>query len=190
MDVGYLLELERALQSHRIVEIAADEEHGVVVKVVGSIVLDIVGMLEYLLHLRRQAQKLIDHLGVLGCTYRAEDIGKVKAEHIQKHELGGVCLCRCDRYLGACPSVEHIVGFSCYGASHDIDYRQYVSAEALCLTQRRHRVKRLARLADDDDERRFVNERIAVAEFRRKADLNGLSEQALKVVLPDYTHMI
>ena len=190
VDIGYLLELQRALEPHGVVEVAADEEHGIVIEVVRREVLYVLDVLKHLLHLAGKAQDLLYDLLVLLTADRAERVGKVEPQHIQQHELGAVRLCSCNGDLWPGPGVEHIVRLPGYGAADDVDYRKYVRASRLCLAQRRHRVERFARLADDDDKALIVDERVAVTEFRGEAYLDRLAHEPLEIILSHHTDMI
>ena len=117
----------------------------------------IVGMLEHLLHLCGQSQKLVDYRRVFALADSAENVAKVQTQHIQQHKLGAVGLGSGYRYLRSCPCVKHIVRLACNGAADNIDYRKNVCAKTFRLAQSRHGVKRFTRLAYDDDKRAFVN---------------------------------
>ena len=150
----------------------------------------ILDILKHLLHLARQAKKLLDYLVVLRGAYSAESIGKVKPQHVKQDKLRAVCLGRCNGDLGSCPGIEHIVGLSGYGAADNVYYRKYVRAPCLCFAQRCHRIERFTRLADDDYERFIIDKRITVTEFRSEADLDRLAHEPLKIILAHHTNMI
>ena len=188
--VAYLLELQGTLKSHGVVQIPAYEEHGIVVKVVGRKVLYVLGVFKHLLHLCGQAQQLVHDAGVLLLRHGAEYVAEVQTQHIEQHELSAVSLRGRNGDLRSRPCVQHVVGLSCDGAADHVHDGQDVSAERLRLTQSRHCVERLTRLAYHDDKGAGIDERVAVAEFRRKADLDRLSEHTLKVVLAHHTDMI
>ena len=167
VDVADLLELERALESERIVEVAADEEDRIVVEILGSVLGDGLAALarEELLHLLRQLLKLCDRLVVLLLFHRAERLAKRKADHVEHCELRGVGLRRRDGDLRAGPGVEHIVRLARDGRADHVDDGEDVRAALFRLAQRRHGVERFARLADDDDKRSVVYNRVAVPEL-------------------------
>ena len=190
VDVGDLLELERALEAQGVVEIPADVEHGVVIEIDGRVVLDLLAVGEHALHLLRQGLGLRDQAVVFRLRDRAAHAGEVDAEQVQHHQLGGVRLRRGHGDLGTGPGVEHVVGFAGDGAAHHVHDGQNPRSARFGFAQRRHGVERLARLADDDGERRPVHDGVAVAEFGRERHLHGDARELFQVVFADHTDVI
>ena len=50
VDIGDLLQLQGALQPHGVVDVPADEENGLVVEVLGGQILDVLLLIQHLLH--------------------------------------------------------------------------------------------------------------------------------------------
>ena len=80
MDVGDLLQLQRTLHAGGIVEIAADEEDGVVVEEARGKMLDLALLLEYPCGFVGQALQLGDERGVIFGRDGAALIGHVDAQ--------------------------------------------------------------------------------------------------------------
>ena len=190
VDVADLLELERALEAERVVEVAADEEDALVVEVLRGVLLNVLAMAERFLHLVGQERKLTHRVGVFLLLHRAEDLGEAEADHIQHGELRGIRLGGGDGDLGACPGVEHVVALAGDGRADHVDDGEDVRAALFRLAQRRHGVERFAGLADDDDERLIVHDGIAVAELARQRDLNIAAQQVLQIVLADHADVV
>ena len=77
MDVADLLELERAFEAERVVEVAADEEDALVVEVLRGVLLNVLAMAERFLHLVGQERKLTHRVGVFFLPHRTEDLSLI-----------------------------------------------------------------------------------------------------------------
>ena len=172
MDIGDLLEFQGPLHTERRVQIPADKEHRIVVEILRSVILDLLAAGQNLLNLCRQRGNGHSQTARLFSADRFALRSEIDSQQIQNGHLRGICLGRCDSDLWPGPCVEHVVRFAGDGAADDIDNRQNSRAEALCLTQRGHGVKRLAGLADNNGKRPFVYDRTAIAELGGQNDLD------------------
>ena len=190
VDIGDLLELQGPLHAERIVQVPADEEHGIVIEILRGVILDLLAAGQDLLDLRGQRG---DGCGQAVRLFGADRIalrGEIDGQQIQHSHLRGIRLGRRDGDLRPGPGVEHVVRFAGNGAADDVDDRQNSRAEALCLTQRGHGVERLAGLADNNGKRPFVYNRAAIAELRGQNDLDRHPRQLFEIVFADHAHMI
>ena len=190
VDIGDLLELQRALHAERIVQIPADEEHGIVIEILRGVILDLLAAGQDLLDLRGQRG---DGGGQAVRLFGADRIalcGEIDSQQIQHSHLRGIRLGRRHGDLRPGPGVEHVVRFAGDGAADDVDDGQNPRAEALCLAQRGHGVERLAGLADNNGKRPFVYNRAAIAELGGQNDLDRHPRQLFEVILADHAHMI
>ena len=190
MDIGDLLELQRALQAHGIVQIAADEEDGVVVEILGGEVLDIGGLGQDGLHLLRNGIGLLQNGLIFLRLHGAQHVRQIQPQQIQHRQLGGIGLGGGHGDLRASPGVEHIVGLTGDGGAHHVDDGQSAAAQTLGLPHGGHGVQGLAGLADDDDQGLGVHQRVAVAELRGQKHLHRPAQQPLQVVLAHHAHMV
>ena len=190
MNIADLLEFQRPLHAHGIIQIPSDEEDGIVVEIPGSKVLHILRTLQHLLHILRQALHLPEDLVILALFHRPQQVAKIQGDEIHQGQLGGIGFRRCHGDFRAGPGVKHIVGFSCDGGANHIHHRQRPAAQPLGFPQGSHGIQRLAGLADENDQGVFIHQRVAVAEFRGKTYLHRAAQQPLPVVFADHAHMI
>ena len=109
--------------------------------------------------------------GDLVAVLRALDLRDVQREEVAGDDLRQESLGRGDRDLRAGVRVEHGIGLARDRRAVGVADRQHPGALLAGVTDRHQGVHRLAGLADRDDERVLVEDRIAVAELRRQLDL-------------------
>ncbi len=97
--------------------------------------------------------------------------------HLRRERLGAG-----DADLGAGVEVDAAVGLAGDRAADGVDDRQGRVAAPLGLAQRAQGVGRLARLAEDEDQRAVVERRVAVAELAGVFDLDRQVGQPLDQV--------
>ena len=140
VDIGNLLELQRALEPERVIQIPADEEHRIVIEILRGEELNLFPVGENCLNFFRQHLELFDQTGIFCRVQLSEFICHVDGQHVDDGQLRGVCLRGRDGNLGASPRIEHVVRLSCDRASNHVHNREHPRASGLCLAQRRHGV--------------------------------------------------
>ena len=190
VDIADLLELQRALQAHGVIQIPADEENGIMIKVPGGEILHILRAVQYGLQLFRQSFQLMQDGRIFLMGDRSQQVTEIKSDHVHQGQLRGICLCGSHGDLRPRPCIEHIVRLPGDGGTHHVHNGQRPAAKALGLPQGGHGIQRFAGLADEDHQGVIVHQRIAVAELRGEAHLHWAAEQALPVILADHAHMV
>ena len=190
VDVGDLLQLQRALQTHGVIHVAADEEDGLMVEVMGGQILDVLLVLQHLLHAAGQQPQLVDEPVVIIPVDEPQRVGKVQSQQVQHAQLRGVGLGGGNGDLRPRPGVQHVVALLGDGAAHHVDHAQRPCAQLLGLPQGGQRVRRLAGLADDDDQRLVVHDGVTVAELRRQRHLNRDAQHLLQEVLAHHADVV
>ena len=187
VDVGDLLELERALEGDRVADVAAEEQHRAGVG--------------------HPVGELLDALLLLGEDPRGSCRGSTRAraraapprscrrvprtrptcsaEQVQRGDLRDERLRRGDRDLGAGVRVDDRVGLARDGRTLRVADRQGLRAVLAGVLDGHERVHGLARLADRDDERVGADHRVAVAELVRELDVDRHARPLLDRVLAD-----
>ena len=190
VNIGNLLELQRAFKRHMIVETASDEEDVLVEAVLLRKRLDRLDVAQRLADLRGNLRKSLDQSLAALLRERSLEICHVDGEHEHQDELRRVRLRRGDGDLRPRPSVKHLRRLARDGRADDVRDSKALRAQTLGLLQGGKRVARLARLADDDHQGVLVDDRRTVAELRRNVNLDGDARELLDVVLADKTRMI
>lgn len=98
-------------------------------------------------------------------------------------------LCGRDGDFRACPRIQHVVRFGCNGAADNVHDGEHTTARTLRFAQRRQRIGGLAGLADDDHERVFVEDWVAVTELRCNIHFDRDAQQFFKRVLCHDAHV-
>ena len=104
----------------------------------------------------------------------------MKGEQEQHRDLGRERLGAGDADLGAGVEVDAAVGLAGDRAADGVDDRQSRMPSTLGFSQGAERVGRLARLAQDEDERPIVERCIAVAELAGVLDLDRADARAAR----------
>mmetsp|Transcript_23515 Transcript_23515/g.69444 ORF Transcript_23515/g.69444 Transcript_23515/m.69444 type:complete len:212 (+) Transcript_23515:460-1095(+) len=190
MDVRDLLELERALQRHRVVVPAPEEE-------------EIARVLEDLCHLVHRPL-LLQHTPQLvrkrehGAEVRRQLLrrerlallSELERNQSQSDQLGGESLGRRDPNLRARVQVDAAVGLARDRRADGVADAQAEAARCPRELQRRERVGRLPRLRDCDEHVLPAEDRVAVAELRGVLDLARHPRQVLQQVLPNQARVV
>ncbi|SCJ17615.1 Uncharacterised protein [uncultured Flavonifractor sp.] len=190
VDVGDLLELEGALQTHGVVDVAADEEDGGVVEVDGGEVLDILPVGENLLHLVGDALELLHNCRILLGSDGAHQVGEAQADEVDDRQLGGVGLGGSHGNLRSGPGVEHVVALPGDGGAHHVDDGQQSGPQPAGLPHGGQGVDGLAGLGDDQSQGSGGDDGVAVPELRGQGHLHRLAEQPLQGVLGGHAHVV
>ena len=172
VDVGDLLELERALERHREVDAASQVERvgGRAEEPLGQR-LDLGGAPEDLGDLLRQAAQRLDELPALQDAQVPEPRQPKRHQRERRH-LAGERLGARDADLRAGVQVDAAVHLAGDRGAHHVHQAHRPCPAALGLADRRQRVGGLAALGDADDQRAAVHHRIAVAELGGVLDLH------------------
>ena len=185
VDVGQLLELERTLQRDGEPDVPAEEEDRVGVGQRAAQRPDLVHAGEHLGDGLGQAAQVVDDRGDLVLVLHAAHLGEEQPDEVAGDDLAEERLGRGDGDLGAGVRVEHGVGLARDGRAVGVADGQDAGPLLPRVAQRHQRVHRLAGLADDDDQRRPVEHRVAVAELAGDLDLDGDAGPVLDRVLGD-----
>ena len=125
---------------------------------------------------------LVDLVAVAG----ALDLGEVEREQVAGDQLGQEALGRRDADLGPGVGVDDGVGLARDRRAVGVADRQHLRPLGPRVPDRLQRVGGLARLADRDDERGVVEDRVAVAELGGELDLDRHPGPVLDGVLRDH----
>ena len=190
VDIADLLQLERALESDRIVDATADEEHVLRIGLLRGEPLDTLLIEQDALDLLRQCSELCDERRIALILELAPYLRKFDGEGVAGDELGGVCLRRSDRDLRSGEGIEHVIRLACDGGTDDIDDAEGPDAACLRFTKCGQRIGRLTGLADDDYEAVRIEDRVSVTELGRELDTHRDPGEALHHVLCHDTDMV
>ena len=105
MYIGYLLQLQRPFKRKRIVYVAAHKEYVPLHIAFGGEGLKPGLILKQLFYYGRQLRQGRYKLPFKPFVNMAAHAPKVYGQKLHQHELGGICLCRGDGYLGPGPGV-------------------------------------------------------------------------------------
>ena len=185
MDVGELLELERALEGRGIVD-AAPEEEEVPRRVIAIRERSDLGLLaEHRIDEGRQMECLGEQLARSRGIERSSPLAEVDREKIQIHEHRGVGLRRRDADLRSRMQIHDVVGHATRLTADHVHERQKARALLLRLFHRGKRVGCLSRLRDRDHELTWRPDRLAISVFTREVHVAGYAREALDEVLAD-----
>jgi hypothetical protein len=109
-----------------------------------------------------------------------------EGEEREHGDLTGEGLGRCDADLGSDAEVDAEVGLAGDRRPDDVDHAERQRATLLGLFEGGERVGRLARLAHGDDDRAFIDDRVAIAELAGVLDLGRDFAEVLEEVLADH----
>ena len=172
VDVGDLLELQRAFLRHRIVQAAAQEQRVLLAREVLRPADQLRLQREHRLQRDRQMAQRLQVGGLLLIAQLALDLRQRQRQQEQPGELGRERLGRGDADLDARAGDIGQLALAHHGAGrHVADGERVRHAQALRVAQRGQRVGGLARLADRHHQRPGVRHRFAVAVFARDLDL-------------------
>ncbi len=184
VDVGDLLELERAFEGDGVVH-AAPEKQGVFAA--GELFGpgdDLRLQRQHALHGGGQVAQGGEHGGFSLVAQAAFGAGQRPGQQVERDKLGGEGLGRGYADFGPGTGEELHGGFACHGAGGDVDHGQGVGvAELLGVFERGQGVGGFARLGNDDDQRARVGYRVAVAVFAGDLHLDGHAGDGLDPVL-------
>ena len=147
-------------------------------------------MLQHFVNLLRQLFECRDVCTELLLREFAELLADVQRQKINDRKLRAVCFCGRDGNFRACPRIQHVVRFGCNGAADNVHDGEHTTARTLRFAQRRQRIGGLAGLADDDHERVFVEDRVAVTELRCNIHFDRDAQQFFKRVLCHDAHVV
>ncbi|MPM15727.1 hypothetical protein SDC9_62099 [bioreactor metagenome] len=186
VQVGDLLELEGALEGDRVADVAAEEEHRGLVDESGGEVEDRGGVVQHLLHQRRQALQLLHHRGDLLAVHRPLDLRQVETEQVAGGQLGGEALRRGDADLRAGVGVDHRVGLARDGRTVGVADGQHPGVLFAGVPDGHQGVGGLAGLGDRHHQGGRADDRVAVAELGGQLHLAGDPHPVLDGVLGDH----
>ena len=185
VDVGDLLQLQRAFERDGVVDAAAQvEEVGRAVEPAGDL-LDLRRELQRLLEQLRQLQQRVDvRLRRLGGQHAAR-LAQTQPQQIQRDELRREGFGRRHADFRSGVRVDRAVGFAGRHAADHVADGDAGRALALRFAQRGERVGGLARLRDDDRQRVGRDDGIPVAVFGSVIDLDRHLRELLDEIFPD-----
>ena len=190
VDVRDLLELQGALQTQSVVHVPTDEEHGIVVEILGCVVLDLLLLFQHLLHLGGQHQQLLHRAVIPLPRHGTQLLREIQPQQVHHRKLGGVRLGGGHGDLRPGPGVQHHIRLPGDGRTHHVDDGQDLRPQPLGLPEGGHGVQRLAGLADDHHEGIFIHDWVHVAELGGQRHLHRLAHQPLQIVLAHHAHMV
>ena len=172
VNVGDLLQLERAFERDRIVDAAAEiEEVGAVVELRRDL-FDLLRGLERFFEDLRQLHQRVDVLAAFGLRQRVAHLGQLERKQVERDQLRGERLGGRHADLRAGVRVDGAFGFARGHAADDVADRKAPRALGFRLTQGGQRIRRFTGLRDRDGQRLVIDDRIAVAVLRAVVDLD------------------
>ena len=190
MDIADLLKLQRALQTHGVVQIPADEKDGAVVEETGGEVLRVLIVLQIAAHFIRQGLELRQDRLIGLLFHRSQQVCKVETHQIQRRQLGGVPLAGGHGNLGTGPGVKHIIGLAGNGGTKHVHNRQHVRATLPALSHCRNGVGRFTGLGNHNHQRIRANDRAAITKLRGNVNLHRNPRGLLQNILAHRRHVI
>ncbi len=136
-------------------------------------------------HRRHVARNLCQRLDEFSLERRPDKPARLAGgdgEAGEHRQLAGQGLGRGHADLGTGERRQDAIGLPRDGRLAHIDDRDDVLALGAAVAQRRQRVRRLARLRDEQGGAAFIERRLAVAEFRGDIDVDGEPRPALEPV--------
>ena len=185
VDVGDLLQLERALERDRVVDAAPQvEEVRGPVEALGDLPDDRIGP-EHVLHQDRELRQRLDDAARLAVRQRAARLPEAQGQQVERDELRRERLGRRHPDLGAGVGVDGAVGLAGGHAPDDVADGDAPGAPGAGLAQRGQRVGGLAGLRDRHGQGARADQRLAVAELRGVVDVHADAGQRLDEELAD-----
>ena len=190
MDVGNLFQLQGALHRDCIVDTASDEKDVFCRKITVGKTLYVLLVGQQQRNLLRQALETLDHRIEVILRDGSAYFGKLHRQKILRDKLCAVRFrCR-NSDLRTGPGVHDIVCLTCNRASDYVYNTKGTHALFFCKAESRKSISRLTRLADDDHERIFRQNRITVAELACQIYLNRDSCQLFEDVFCCHTGVV
>ena len=186
VQVGELLELQRALERHRVAGVPPEEEHRPGVDVLAGELVDLLVVVEHRLDVGGHRVELVQDLGDLVAEPGPLDLREVERQQVAGDQLGQEALGRRDPDLGTGVGVDDRVGLARDRRAVGVADGEHPRPLRPGVPDRLQGVGGLPRLADRDDERRVGEDRVAVAELRRQLDLHRDPRPVLDGVLRDH----
>ena len=185
VDVGDLLQLERSLEGHRVVNAPAQEEKIAPVGEPLGCLADPVALPQQPAHQLRRAPDFADDLAGPCRVEEASGDSQPESQKRDGRELGREGLRGSDPDLDSRPRVDDPVSLPGDGATHDIADGHGAAAALTRRAQSRERVGRLAGLRDRNREHATVEDRLAVPELRGDVHLRRQAREGLHQALAD-----
>eukprot|EP01135_Chromosphaera_perkinsii_P008173 Nk52_evm1s1172 gene=Nk52_evmTU1s1172 len=161
MDVGDLLELERALHRGGVADVAAQEQHALGVDHVLGELLDLRGAVQHLLDLLGDLLEVAHQGGDLVGEQVAAHLGQEQSQQVAGGDLTEVRLGRGHRDLGADVQVQRGIGLARDGRAAGVADRDDLRALLAGVADRHQGVHGLARLGDRHDQRLLGDDGVA-----------------------------
>ncbi len=190
MHVGELLELESALQSDRIADVPAEEEHGPGVGEGAGKRPHRFDRGQGLAHQGGHGLQLLDVPGDLVAVEHPPDLRQVQPDQQARGHLAEEGLRRGHPDLGAAAGVQDGVGLPRDRRPVRVADRQHPGLLLPGVLDRHQGVERLTALADGHDKRGTVQDRVAVAELRGHLHLAGQPRPVFDGVFGDESGVV
>ena len=171
------------------VDSTSDKEHIPCCQITVSKLLDIHLIIEQHLHLCRNGLQIFQHSCKACLVKHPFYVGKLHCQKIERDQLCGVRLGCGNRNLRSGPGIHDIVCFSCNGTSNHIYDPKNPCALFLRLAQGCQRIRSLPGLADHDNQRIFIQNRIPVTEFRSHIYLHRNPRQSFEYIFTGISGM-
>ena len=185
MDVGDLLELQRSLERHGVVDAAPEvEDVGRFAVLLGD-AFDQPLAPERFLHEGGQRHEVGDEAPSLVGRHAPPLASELERQQVERGQLRRERLGARDADLGARVRVEHVRRAARDRGVDDVADREHRRAALARGLDGGQRVRRLPRLRHDDQQRLRVEERVAVAELAAVVDLARQAREPLDEELAD-----
>ncbi len=172
VDIGDLLQFQRALQGDRVLVAPPEVEKVVNMHQAVRDLLDLGIQLQALLDLAGQADQRIEH-GATGLLVEiAAQASEVESKKVEGHQLRGKRLGRGHTDLGTGVGVDDPVAFPGNRRFDDVADRQDLAALAMRLAQGREGISCLTALADHQGQGFFCHQWVAIAKLAGNIDFN------------------
>ncbi len=190
MHVADLLHLQAPLQADGVVDAPSDKEDVMYVGELAGKPLKPLLVLQHFADLIRQRQKLRHQFLIIRLVDGSPHKGEMDRHQIAGRQLRAVRLRSRHRDLRARQCIEHIIRLSGNARAHHVDHRQRADPPVFRLPKRRQAVGGFPGLADNHHQRIFLQNRIAVAEFRCQIHFHRKPYQILDHIFGRDPHMV
>ena len=190
MDVGDFLQLQSPFQSHSIVQAPAQEEGIFPVGIVVGIHLNLIHMVQDVMHPFRHFQDGLDQLVQPFIAQLAHQMGDVHGKQQHDNQLGGISFGGGHGDFRTGVGVYHLVGFPGDGGTHHVGHGHGPGPPPFSLLQGFQGIAGLAALAHHDAHAVFVDDRVPIPEFRSDVHFHRDPGHLFDVILAHDARMI
>ena len=184
-EVGDLFHLERAFERDREIELPAEEQHPVRIRISAGDFLDLIAQLQHRFDLFGQRLERFDHARPLRGREMAHP-AEEQSEQREDRDLRGERFRRRHADLRPGVHVNAAVAFARDRAGDVVANAEGAITFAPAFAQRAERVRRFAALADGEDQRVPRHRRVAMAKFAGEFHFGRNARELLDQIFADH----